>query len=91
MIVWLLIRGDWQRTPTLEPGRALPPVPVMVETHIEWRVVSSTAIARHNNTFGTNYDSESPEVLNNDSFVIFQGELFCEAGMLGRAMRLELF
>jgi hypothetical protein len=82
--------GEWRKTPTLEPGGALPPVPVMVAHHIEWRMVSLNAIARHNYTFSTNYDSESPDVLDNETLVMCQGEIFYQGGMVGRAMKLEL-
>jgi hypothetical protein len=52
----------------------------MVGRDIEWRVVSLIAISWHSYTYGTDYDSESCEVLDTETFVVFQGDLFCVAG-----------
>jgi hypothetical protein len=63
----------------------------LVDRHIEWRVVSLIAIAWHTYAYGTNYHSESLDVLDNETLSSFRGGFFSRGGMVGRAMRLELF
>jgi hypothetical protein len=86
--VWISFDNEWWVTPNL-PSRANSHViPVTEGTHVRWRAVSSTAVARYNIVHNTNYSIQSEEIAFNEDVVCWQGGFRCTHTMLGTALVL---